>query len=99
MENSVLFKQVGLNIQIEPMFGGLLSEQFTQFAKQTDGVIFSPYRGFVEGTVLKLMMSAVPMLHFERFKEVLMNSFKEVLSEDEFSELNRFLIDFMKEKA
>lgn len=99
MKNNVLFKEVGLNIQIEPMFGGLLSEQFAKFTKQTDGVMFSPYRGFVEGTVLKLMMSAVPMLHFERFRQVLMNSFKEVLSEDEFNELNRFLIDFMKEKA
>lgn len=95
MDNSVLFKEVGLNIQIEPMFGGLLYEQFTQFVKQADGVVFNHYRGFVEGTVLKLMMSAVPMLRFERFREALMNSFKEVLSEDEFSELNELL----KEKA
>lgn len=99
MENSVLFKEVGLSIQIEPMFGGLLSEQFIQFAKQADGVMFSHYRGFVEGTVFNLIRSAVPMLHFERFKEVLMNSFKEVLNEDEFGELNKFLNDFMKEKA
>ena len=53
MDNSVLFKQVGLNIHIEPMFGGLLSEQFTKFVKQSDGVMFSPYRGLVEGTVFK----------------------------------------------
>ena len=45
------------------------------------------------------MMSAVPMLRFERFRQVLMNSFKEVLNEDEFNELNGFLNDFMKEKA
>ena len=57
--------------------------------------MFSPYRGFVEGTVLKLMMSAVPMLHFERFRKALMNSFKEVLNDDEFNELNELL----KEKA
>ena len=99
MDNSVLFKEVGLSIHVEPMFGGLLSEQFTQFAKQTDGVMFSPYRGFVEGKVLDLIRSAEPMLHFKRFRELLMNSFKEVLNEDEFDELNRFLIDFMKEKA
>lgn len=65
MENRLLFKEVGLDIHSEPMFGGLLSEQFTQFAKQADGVMFSPYRGFIEGTVFNLIRSAEPMLHFK----------------------------------